>query len=63
MSATRPERDPITAPDATAKQSVKRSDLLNDKPRTTSAGSKGPAFTNTNDSMGPPSPSNPYSER
>jgi hypothetical protein len=53
-------RDPITNPDSKATGSPKRSDLLNNKPRTTSAGSKGPAFTTSNDKTSAPCPSNPY---
>ena len=61
MSKTAPEPDPIVNPDASASQSVKRSDLLNGKPRTTSAGSKGPNWTPGDDKMSSPKPSNPYS--
>ena len=53
-------RDSILAPDSSSSGSPKRSDLLNDKPRTTSAGSKGPAFTSPDQKAGWPSPSNPY---
>lgn len=62
MSQTRPDRDPITQDSTGAKASPKRSDLLNNKPRTTSAGSKGPAFTTGDDKTSAPCPSDPYDD-
>jgi hypothetical protein len=58
--STRPARDPITAAASSSSGSPKRSDLLNNKPRTTSAGRHGPGFTSTDDKNGWPCPSNPY---
>lgn len=60
MSATRPKsRDAITSVGGSS-GSPKRADLLNGKPRTTSAGSKGPGFTKGDDKSSWPCPSNPY---
>jgi hypothetical protein len=63
MSNTRPStRDTITNPQSASTGSPKRSDLLNGKPRTTSAGSKGPAFTPGDDKSSWPCPSDPYDD-
>jgi hypothetical protein len=60
MAKTRPPRDTIINAPSSSSQSVKRSDLLNGKPRTTSAGSKGPTFTGGDDKTSWPCPGDPY---
>lgn len=63
MGLTNPPRDPITQDKTGGNGSPKRSDLLNGKPRTKSAGSAGPNFTDKdNPRKGFPVPNSPYGD-
>jgi hypothetical protein len=62
-SHTRPaSRDSIVASDSGSSPKPKRSDLLNNKPRTTSLSKGGPAFTGGDDKTSAPCPSDPYDD-